>query len=162
MGTVYIKNQEQLRKVLQSYVASALEKTQKEIYDVIQESINEYYREYTPSVYQRTYKFLNSLVKPKVEIDGDTITCEVKLDEEYLRYHYPGNPSWKGNVPATGQDVASWANRDVPGAGNHGYTVDEGRDIGFWDEGLQTLGGEIGIIRILVNNLEKRGLKVAN
>ena len=161
MATVYIKNQEQLRKILQSYVASALEKTQKEIYDVIQESINEYYREYAPKYCDRTYKFLNSLVKPKVEIDGDTITCEVKLDEEYLRYHYPGS-GFENDYPATGLDVASWANRDVPGVGNHGYTVDAGRDIGFWDEGLQTLGGEIGIIRILVNNLEKRGLKVAN
>lgn len=159
MGTVYIKNQEQLRKVLQSYVASALEKTQEEIYDVIQKSINEYYREYTPSFYQRTYKFLNSLVKPKVEIKGNSIECEVKIDENYLRYHYLGS-NFSYDYPATGNDVASWANRDVPGAGNHGYTVDEGRDIGFWDEGVQTLGGEIGIIRILVNNLEKRGLKV--
>lgn len=159
MGTVYIKNQEQLRKVLQSYVASALEKTQEEIYDVIQKSINEYYREYTPSFYQRTYKFLNSLVKPKVEIKGNSIECEVKIDEEYLRYHYPGS-NFANDYPATGQDVVSWANRDVPGAGNHGYTVDEGRDIGFWDEGIQTLGGEIGIIRMLVYNLEKRGLKV--
>ena len=159
MGTVYIKNQEQLRKILQSYVASALEKTQEEIYDVIQKSINEYYREYTPSFYQRTYKFLNSLVKPKVEIKGNFIECEVKIDENYLRYHYPGS-NFSYDYPATGNDVASWANRDVPGAGNHGYTVDEGRDIGFWDEGVQTLGGERGIIRLLVNNLEKRGLKV--
>ena len=159
MGTVYIKNQEQLRKVLQSYVASALEKTQKEIYDVIQESINDYYKEYTPKYYDRTYKFLNSLVKPKIEIKGDTIECEVKIDEDYLRYHYPGS-NFEYDYPATGRDVVSWANRDVPGAGNHGYTVDAGRDIGFWDEGIQTLGGEIGIIRTLVYNLEKRGLKV--
>ena len=159
MGTVYIKNQEQLRKVLQSYVASALEKTQKEIYDIIQESINDYYKEYTPKYYDRTYKFLNSLVKPKVEIKGDTIECEVKIDEEYSRYHYPGS-DFEYDYPATGRDVASWANRDVSDAGNHGYTVDAGRDIGFWDEGIQTLGGEIGIIRMLVYNLEKRGLKV--
>ena len=79
MGTVYIKNQEQLRKILQSYVASAIEKTQEEIYDVIQKSINEYYREYTPSFYQRTYKFLNSLVKPKVEIKGNSIECEAAM-----------------------------------------------------------------------------------
>ena len=159
MGTVYIKNQEQLGKVLQSYIASALEKTQIEIYDVIQESISEYYKEYTPKYYDRTYKFLNSLVKPKVEIKGDTIECEVKIDEAYLRYHYPGS-NFEYNYPATGRDVTNWANRAVPGAGNHGYTVDIGRDVGFWDEGIQTLGGEIRIIRMLVYNLETRLLMV--
>lgn len=48
------------------------------------------------------------------------------------------------NLPATGKDIAHWANRDVPGYGNHGGAVDAGRDIGFWD-----LGMDSGIIEIL-------------
>ncbi len=161
MATNYIKNTKQLADaILEKYVASALKKTQQEIYDCIHESINEYYKEYTPDFYQRTYKFLNSLVKTDIVRVGNSITCEVRIDEDYLNYEYPGNGSYLFNVPATGLDVVQWANREDYMNGNHGATVDAGREQGFWDEAMQTLGGETGIIAILKNNLKRRGLNV--
>lgn len=157
MATVYIRNEKQMMDILlEKYASAALKKTQLEIYYAIQESINEYYKEYIPSVYERKYKFLNSLIKTEVIRTGNSVSCEVKIDESYLRYSYPD----RGDLQATGLDVAKWANRDISGYGNHGGTVDAGRDDGFFDIGLQDLGGETGIIALLVSNLKKRGLNV--
>lgn len=157
MATTYIKNQKQLADViLEKYVASAMKATQQMVYDAIQESITEYYKEYTPEVYERTYKFLNSLIKTDIIRVGNTISCEVKIDERFLEYEYPNG----GGINATGLDVVQWANREVPGYGNHGGTVDTGRDDGFWDVAMQTLGGDFGIMTLLNNNLKRRGLNV--
>lgn len=157
MATVYVKNPNQLADaLLERYAASALEKIQQEVYDAIQESIYEYYGEYTPEFYDRKFKFMNSLIKTDIVRKSNTLSCEVKIDENYLRYSYPNN----GGLQATGLDVAQWANRNVSGYGNHGGTIDAGRDNGFFDIGLQDLGGKIGIIALLKNNLIKRGLNV--
>lgn len=157
MATVYVKNQRQLTDaILERYAASALKKTQQEIYDAIQESIYEYYREYTPEFYDRKFKFMNSLIKTDIIRKGNSLSCEVKIDESYLHYSYPNN----GGSQVTGLEVAQWANRDVSGYGNHGGTVDIGRDDGFFDIGLQDLGGKAGIMALLKNNLIKRGLNV--
>lgn len=162
MATAYIKNKKQLADaILEKYVASALKKTQQEIYDCIQESINEYYSEYpNPYLYDRTYKFLNSLVKTDIVRVGNSISCEVKIDENYLNYSYPGQDAFYNNLPATGLNVVQWANREDDMYGNHGGTVDAGREQGFLDEAMQTLGGETGILAILKSNLKKRGLHV--
>ena len=160
MASVSIKNPKQLTDiVLEKYVASALKSTQQVIYDVIQESINEYYKEYSPEFYSRTYKFLKSLIKTDVIRRGNTIQCEVKINESYLKYNYP-NQGFSKSLPATGTDVVRWANRDERGFGNHGGTVDEGRDEGFWDIGLRDLGGKRGIMELLISNLKRRGLNI--
>lgn len=159
MATVLIKNTKQLDKIMESYIKSALKKTQDEIALAIQESINEFYKEYSPTFYKRTYKFLNSLVKTDIRRIGNTIQCEVKIDEEYLKYSYP-NKGFSHNLSATGLDVVQWANRDIHGFGNHGGSVDVGRNDGFFNAGLQDLGGNIGIVSIFKTNLQKRGLKI--
>lgn len=158
MATTYVKNQKQLADaILEKYVASAMKMTQQTIYDAIQESINTFYSEYDPKVYERQFIFLQSLIKTDINRIGNTISCEVKIDEDYLKYQYPDN----GGLNATGLDVVKWANRDINGYGNHGGTVDVGRDNGFWDDAVDgTLGGETGIIAILKASLKKRGLNI--
>lgn len=157
MSTAYIKNHKQLADtILEKYAASALKKTQQIIFDVIQESMLEYYKEYDPKFYNRKFKLLNSLIKTEVIRTSNTVSCEVKIDEAYLKYAYPDN----GGLRATGLDVVQWANRDVSGYGNHGGTVNAGRDEGVWNIGLRDLGGETGIMKLLIGNLKKRGLSV--
>ena len=152
----------QLRKILETKVQQALILTQEEIYDVIYKHIEDYYEEEVfsppdrsePDAYMRTFKFLNSLIKTKIIQTGNSLSCAVQIDDYYLKYKYPGNPSWKGNVPATGADVASWANQ-----GLHGYTVSGGEN--FWDEALDELGGKQGILNLMKKNLKKVGVPIA-
>lgn len=157
MSAVYIKNHKQLADtILEKYAALALKKTQQIIFDVIQESMLEYYEEYDPKFYNRKLKLLNSLIKTEIVRTGNTISCEVKIDESYLNYTYPDN----GGLRATGLDVVQWANREISGYGNHGGTVDAGRDDGVWDIGLRGLGGDTGIMKLLIGNLKERGLSI--
>lgn len=157
-----IKNQKDLEKMLNSYLEKALVQTQKIIYKTIDASINEYYSEYEPSLYKRSYKFLESLVQTDIIRKENLFTCEVKIDEDYLTYKYPNTylPNRTINIPATGLDVATWANRDESAAGNHGYTVDAGREEGFWDIAIDELGDIPGLIKLFKENLIKAGLPV--
>lgn len=155
-----IRNQKELQKVLNVYLQKALQETQKIVYDVIDSSIKQFYDEYDPVVYSRTGKFLNSLVSTNIIKKENSYTCEVKIDEDYLKYSYPGNPDWAGNVPATGYSVAKWADRQSIAfdGGNHGYTVDAGREDGFWNSAIEELGDIPGLIKIFKENLIKQGL----
>ena len=161
MATVFKNMKDLTDSLLNTYGAYALKQTQQVVYDCIQESIVEYYHEKvfsggtsdTPAIYHRTWKLLNSLVKTNIVRIGNTIQCEVKIDDSYLTYQYPGTEGWSG-IPATGLDVLTWNESD----GSHGKTV-EG-DWKIWDEAMRTLGGEVGIIAILTSKLKKAGLNI--
>lgn len=147
--------------------------TRDEMFKVFQKHIDKYYREYRPTVYKRTYKLLNSLIKTNVQFTGIELTCSVKIDEDYLNYEYPHTGFFKPSYPhdydgrfATGYDVASWANREFPNddepGGNHGYTVDVGDGNGFWNDAIDELGGKDGIINLMKKNLKKCGVPIIN
>ena len=143
------------------------------MFKVFKKHIDKYYSEYRPTVYKRTYKLLNSLIKTEVQIVGNELSCAVKIDEEYLNYEYPYtgffNPSYPHNYDgrfASGYDVASWANRQYPyddeQGGNHGYTVDVGTGNGFWNDAIEELGGRSGIMNLMKANLKKCGVPIIN
>lgn len=167
MGGI-IKNGADLNKFLEKIAYNMLDMTRNKIYDAIKLSIDQYYSEYHPSRYERSYKFLKSLVKTDIVKRGNELYCEVKIDENYLNYVYPYpnkfNPSYPQDYDgrdATGYDVVSWANRQFPNdsepRGNHGYTVNAGRDDGFWDGTMEELGD---IIALMKQNIEKQGVKI--
>lgn len=166
-----IRTKKDLDKLLKEIAYKMLSKTRDEIYKAINDSINEYYSEYSPTTYSRKYRFLNSLVKTEIKQKGNELYCEVKIDEDYLNYAYPYtgrfNPSYPHDYDgrsAMGMDIVNWANRKYPDdgdygfeQGNHGYTINAGRDEGFWDGTLQELGD---IILILKKNLKNQGIKI--
>ena len=166
-----IRNRYDLDAFMRHGAIEMLEKARNRIYEVIQESIEEYYQEYTPGRYVRTGRFLNSLVKTQLIWDGGgkAIWCFVKIDENYLNYTYPYtgrfNPSYPHDYDgryAKGLDVARWANRDFRNdgdfeSGNHGYTVDAGREGGFWDLAMDEVGD---ILKLLKKKLVESGFKV--
>lgn len=155
-----IKSIKELNKILEKRISKALAETQEIIGECIQESIEEYYNEKvfrggtssTPAIYSRTYQLLNSLVKTKVIKNGNTITCQVGISDDYLNYKYPGTDGWDG-IDATGRDVLNWNKY-----GSHGGTVDG--DWRIWEEAMQTLSGESGIMQILISKLKKYGINV--
>lgn len=159
-----IKNIKDLNRLLEQRATLALKHTQKIVNECIQDSINEYYKEKVfrggtsnqPSIYERTYELLNSLVKTDIVKVGNTLSCEVKISEDYLNYQYPGNYNYSNlpNLPATGLDILTWNEEN----GSHGGTVSG--DWKIWSEAMRTLGGETGIMAIFVSKLKKCGINI--
>ena len=163
-----IKNSKDLDKLLSQLSERMLLKTRDIIHDAINKSIKEYYSEYNSSVYKRTYKFMDSLIKTEIKRYGNELRCEVKIDEDYLNYAYPYTGKFNPSYPheydgryAMGRDVVNWANRkfqdDEYDGGNHGFTVDAGLDEGFWDSALDEIGD---IVLLLKKNLKNQGIKI--
>lgn len=151
MATVTIRNMNDLSKIFEARISMALKMTQDRIYKVIQEHISDYYHEKVfrgsaiPEVYDRQYKFLNSLIKTNMVATSTGLSCTVEVDPYYLAYKYPGG--------ASGTDVWSSANEKF-----HGWSI-EG-DMRVWDDAMAELGLEYGIKDLMKTNLKKCGIPI--
>lgn len=151
MGTVYIRETDGLKKIYEAKISMALKMTQDEIYKTIQRHIYDYYKEPVfngspiPAVYDRKYKFLNSIIKTKLVMTPGGINCTIEVDSNYLKYKYPGK--------FTGQDVWDSANNMF-----HGNVV-EG-DLEVWNDAMAELGLEPGIEYIMIQNMRKCGIPI--
>ena len=152
MATI-IRSMSDLTKIIESRIQQALKMTQQEIFEVIQQHITDYYKEPVfkngtsaiPLLYDRTYKLLNSLIKPSIIKSGGTISCSVQIDPNYMNYKYMGG--------ASGLDVVLSADQRF-----HGWSVSG--DIQIWQDSLEELGLKPGILYIMKNNLKKCGVPV--
>lgn len=148
-----IKSMNDLNKILESRIKQALKITQNEIFKVFQKHIAEYYKEPVfrdgtsaiPKMYDRTYKLLNSLIRTDVVKNGNTLSCSVEIDPNYLNYEYMGGMS--------GLDVMFSANERF-----HGWSI-EG-DIQIWNDSLNELGLKPGILQLMKSNLKKCGVPI--
>lgn len=96
-------------------------------------NIGEYYREWKPKKYVRTYQFLNSLDKIDVTKMGNAYFSQVKINYEDMHYIYDYGDEI--TFEENGWDVIVAANR-----GEHGVeTVKYTSDHCFWDDALDTV-----------------------
>lgn len=152
MATV-IRSMNGLTKIIELRIQQALKMTQQEIFEVVQQYITDYYKEPVfrngtsaiPSLYDRSYKLLNSLIKTDIIKSGGTISCSVEIDPNYLNYKYMGGVS--------GLDVMLSADQAF-----HGWSI-EG-DMRIWSDSLAELGLEPGIKYMMKKNLQKCGVPV--
>ncbi len=148
-----IKSMNDLSKILETRIRKALIVTQQEIFKVFQEHIKDYYEEPVfrdatsalPMMYDRTYKMLNSLIKTDIVKNGNTLSCSVEINPNYLDYKYMGG--------ASGLDVMLSANEQF-----HGWSI-EG-DIRVWDDAIAELGLKQGILDLMKSNLKKCGVPI--
>lgn len=74
--------QSYLRGKIQASVAMA----QEQIFQIIDKFIKEYYAEFSPEMYQRTYQLYRSLVKSEVRMTANGAEAEVYFDLDRLDY----------------------------------------------------------------------------
>lgn len=158
-----INNIKDLEKVIQPYLIKALELTRDEIFEVVSRKVSDYYNEEVfahepydvPDYYQRTGNLMESLTATHVTKNGNGFEFRVGWDEEYLSFTYPkgfGKSKYNG---ITGLQVLQAFD-----SGTHGYTV--GGSHNYFQEALDELGGESGIINRFKTNCKRVGLNITN
>ena len=164
-----ISNSSDLQKVLGVAAKNMLEEMQRKVYDIIQKSIQEYYNEYTPKKYGRTYKFLKSLIKTKIVQKGNTFECVVKISDDYLDYKYPISEMEReaGVKPTTGLDVVNSAEGNAVDKDGNKYSPSHGGVVlqnprPFWTAGIDEINDMefIEICKLIRTNLIRSGFKV--
>lgn len=146
------KNETELKNFLLAKCKSALIKTQKEVYQIIDNMLKAYYADYTPKPldeggYERTKQLLHSCVK------GDIIptTNGFKTEVYFKDYRY-----------ATGKNPSSEQVINTAAQGLHGVADGEGwlyvagdNYLSIWDDYLQS-----DAMDMLINELIKQGIPI--
>lgn len=141
------KNQKELERFIMKQSRQALMKAQNKVYEIIDKFFCQYYTEYEPLQYERTYQLANSLVKSQIITEGNGYKAEVYVDLDYLNYIYP-----KGDQPS-GMDVMKSADR-----GEHGVEHVAYQGTKIWYRPVRELDAKA--IDILVDMLRAEGIPV--
>lgn len=106
-----IKNDAQLKRAMQQAAKQALSEVEEQLKVCIDNYVRQYYTEYTPHQYKRTYQFLRSITKTEVSVRGNTISCDIHINTN-LNYSDPAtevidiiNQGYHGNKYVKGIPV---------------------------------------------------------
>lgn len=122
-----ITSRAQLDTVLKARAATALNLMMSRVEEVLQKFLDQYYREYDPEKYQRTYQMYRSLVHSGVESTADGFQCAVYFDPSGADY-----TGWWNSSGKSAEEI--WA---LPMSGKHGQCGPGGTAI--MDEAVAVL-----------------------
>lgn len=142
------KNEAELKNFLMKKCQNALIKSQEQVYQIIDRFVKEFYAEFTPEMYERTYQFYRSLVKSKVTRTHNGYEAEVYFDLSSLNYVTGSKPS--------GEQVMGAAEYGRHGA--MGLAVADFKGASVWHEPLAILDAKA--INILVDMLRAEGIPI--
>lgn len=155
------KDEKQLEKFLLKKSRLALIKAQDEIYRIIKKFLYDYYNDYTPEFYDRTYQLLTSLVESRIVSDGKGYKAEVYFALDKLHY---SKYVWQGGDPPSGEQVFEAAKQGLHGAigdagGGYQYLHKHGNNgVNIWSDPLRELDSKA--INILKNMLISEGIPI--
>lgn len=95
------KNDEALTRAIKNTMQGALRKIQNEAYDVVKKFMDQFYTEFSPIWYERTYSFYRSLVKSEIVKTPNGYSCSVYIDLDKMDGYYRNS----------GQEVMDMINR---------------------------------------------------
>lgn len=144
-----IKTIKTLERIIKQKVREALRMTSEDIYFFMKASLQNFYMDYDPLVYIRTYAFLESLFVSNIIVKNNAFHCWIGLKDSYLDSVYKGG--------ATGKEVATWSD-DPTYKHTHGYTV--GGNVRVFNDAWNAVGGIDGTRALFKKNLKKVGLSV--
>lgn len=139
---------DQLEKHLMQKCEAALIKSQEQVYQIIDRFVKEFYAEFTPEMYQRTYQLYRSLVKSNIVSTGSGYKAEVYFDLGSLDYATGAKPSGEQVMGA-----AEWGRH-----GAMGLRVADFKGTSIWHEPLEILNAEA--INILKKMLISEGVPI--
>ena len=145
------KTEAELKGFLMSQLKNVVVKMQEQVYQIIDRFIKEYYAEYTPVMYERTYQLYKSLVKSDIEKTANGYKAYVYVDLNSLDYNgHNADEKW----------VVQTAMEGYPkGSGDRvhgGYPTDKSTAI--WLEATEIL--DKNAIDMFAKFLKQEGVKV--
>jgi len=102
------KTAKDLENYILSHSKTAIEQAREKVYNIIADVLLKFYNEFEPSLYERTYQLLCSLVKEQAAPTKNGWTAEIYFDLNSLNY------SMK-----TLKNIGSWRNRYKQGDWSH-------------------------------------------
>lgn len=150
------KNEKQLEAFLMKKCKNALIKSQEQVYQIIDRFVKQYYAEFSPEMYERTYQLYRSLVKSDIRQVGKGYEASIYFDLDTLDHHLHrirvnGNVySYEGKHKWSEQQILDNAlTGDLPHGGYAGGTA-------IWNEALSVLNTEA--IEVLKRMLISEGV----
>lgn len=124
---------EALEQHLLKQMNGAMMKAQEEIYQIINRFVKQYYVDYTPMEYHRTYQLYRSLVKSEIITTNNGVYSHVYFDVDALDYSVKYlNGKWIPNKGWSEQKTL-----DAAAHGSHGGFVNGKNSI--WDDPIKIL-----------------------
>lgn len=89
------KSIDEIKTAILDRAKIAMENAQEEVYVIMQNVLKQFYAEFTPEMYDRTYQLLSSCVKGSIRNEGNKIVTEVYFDSGLLHYTTGEQPTGK-------------------------------------------------------------------
>lgn len=143
----HIKNMDELAKALQLVMLGMVDELAERAYETLNYFLQEYYNSYDPKSYRRQFDFLRSAVKVKPKVTGSKVVASVYIDTDGMDDYYN----------ATGEQVASWANRGLHGGLDTGNNTPH-----VWDDTMKTTVENGELLKLAMDYLKKKGFSIRN
>lgn len=134
-------NIEEIKSYVMIHMKNSVKKAQEQVYQIVNRFVKEYYAEFSPSMYERTYQLYRSLVKSEIKDTGKGYTCEVYFDVSALDY---------AMKTVNGKTISnkSWSEEKILSTAAHGSHGGYINGTAIYDEPLRVLNSEgIEILR---------------
>lgn len=141
-----IHNSNELKQALLPKMREAIQKTQMQIYDIIDQVLQDFYNDYTPEYYKRTYQLLRSLVHSDIEELPNGYRATVYFDYTKLKY----KKSWSG-----AKEMEFGGVRGLRGYRKTGGVILAPK---FWLDPKNEIDGKV--ISMLLSNLRAAGIPI--
>ena len=161
-----IKNINDLAKVLEPKIKATLELVAEDVKKEINDSLDEYYSEYSPIYYSRTDQLRDCCKIGKTKMNGNKISIEVYLDADSLNYRTKGADPYKTVVAANtglhgGFDPSNTSVGQVPWdviSSNDGSRHGSGTQI--WEEPMHELFDNGKLVELFKKHAKKHELNI--
>lgn len=131
-------NSKELKNYILKKGERAIAQAQEQVYLVINRFLKEYYAEFNPSLYERTYQLFQSLVKTNVKQVGNGVYAEVYFDLDALDYHMKRLHGHE--IANKGWSEEKTLEAAMTGGTHGGYRAESNTEV--WTESLSVLGTE--------------------
>jgi hypothetical protein len=145
------KNENELKAFFMQKCKNAIMQTQNKVYAIIKKALVEFYGDYDPVLYERTYQLLHSLVKSEIRQVRNGYRADVYFDLSSIDY-------MTGNMP-TGHQVMKAAEHGMHGAvGKDLQYVAGNSGVDIWNSPMQKIDAQV--IDMIVRELKAQGIPV--